>query len=163
MKESVQLCVRAVCGRMRLASACPSRCYSRTCSFVDENGKLHLPFLSSGEWTSVQTMKCIAQMLLEVRPKTLTLWPSLLVCRTWDTTSSRSSSREDTSLPQYVGGVIIFVYIKHWSIHMSALHQNSYSAALRTTSLDIVMHVMALIDGGNIKLWCVPSNRSIRG
>lgn len=105
------LCTMAVCAvRMRFASACPSRCYSRTCSFVDENGKLHLPFLSSSEWSSVQTMKCITQMLLEVRDRRPPmLCPSLTFYLIYIYIYICNYSTEDASLTQHVGGAVIFV------------------------------------------------------
>ncbi|CAM9756049.1 unnamed protein product [Pylaiella littoralis] len=41
------------------------RCFSRTCSFVGEDGLLDLPFLSRGVWSSVSTMALVTEALLE--------------------------------------------------------------------------------------------------
>ncbi|CAM9533820.1 unnamed protein product [Ectocarpus fasciculatus] len=41
------------------------RCFSRTCSFVGEDGMLQLPFLTTGVWSSVSTMAFVARTLLQ--------------------------------------------------------------------------------------------------
>ncbi|CAM9739049.1 unnamed protein product [Ectocarpus sp. 6 AP-2014] len=41
------------------------RCFSRTCSFVREDGMLQVPFLTTGVWSSVSTMTFVARTLLQ--------------------------------------------------------------------------------------------------